>query len=79
MSRALGLKAGSIIIDIPEPVSFEARMPLISTEGTLLDSRETHHLFGKDIQASFTNSLRKLRIFSSEPIDGCALARALEE
>ena len=79
MSRALGLKAGSIIIDIPEPVSFEARMPIISEEGTLLDRGETHHLFGKDIQASFTNSLRKLRIFSSEPIDGCALARALEE
>ncbi len=78
LCRTFGLQAGSIIIDIPEPISFEARMPIVSDEGTLVEHGKGGHLFGEDIGAAFTKSLRKLSIFSPEAISERAVIQALE-
>lgn len=78
LCRLLALKAGSIIIDVPEPVSFEATMPIVSEDGTVVEHGAVGHVFGADIGAVFTKSLRKLRIFSPEIIDETAVAQALE-
>ena len=78
LCRTFGLKAGSIIIDIPEPISFEATMPIVSDGGTVVEHGQVAHVFGDDIGAAFTKSLRKLRIFSPEVISGTAVIQALE-
>ena len=78
MCASLGLAAGMIIIDIPEPVSFEATMPIVSGDGEVVEHSSVAHIFGRDITEAFTKSLRKLRIFSPEPIDEAMLVRALE-
>lgn len=51
---------GSLIIDIPEPISFESNLPV-------LDSNRDFHsfstAFGPDLVATFARSLRILRIY----------------
>ena len=78
MCRSLGLGEGSIIIDIPESIGFEATMPIVSSDGTLVEFSNGGHIFGQDIGKAFTKSLRKLRIFSPVAVDEEAVVRALE-
>lgn len=67
----------SIIIDIPESVSFEADMPILTEGGSLVSGSEVEHLFSGPVNAELAARLRKVRIFSSHPLSDQAIAEAL--
>lgn len=57
-------RAGSaveVVIDVPEPISFESDLPIIDTGATFSTSST---VFGPDVVRSFTASLRVLRVFA---------------
>lgn len=78
LCQTLGLEGGSIIIDVPEPISFEAHMPIADAAGNLVAAGPRSTVFGPDVQRAFTKSLRMLRIFSPVALDAAAIAQALE-
>jgi len=52
-----------IIIDIPENISFEASLPVIGKDGHLKTFSQTGPVFSSPVIKSFTDSLRKIRVF----------------
>lgn len=61
-----------IICDVPEPISFESDILLIDSDGNGSSFRNSNELFAHtDVAQRFTESLRKMRIFSpvKEKID----------
>ncbi len=61
-----GRASGSldVVIDIPEPVSFESDLPVIGHEGGRdLPFTESATVFAPAVIAGFSNSLRRLRVF----------------
>jgi HD superfamily phosphohydrolase len=58
-----------IIVDVPEPISFESDLPIIGT-GSGFSSYAT--VFRPEVVASFTRALRVMRIFSSSKTDAAA-------
>lgn len=72
------LQPFEIIIDIPEPVSFETNLPLVLEDGTCIPFGEYDTLFSADIGKVFTKSLRKTRIFTPSYIGKEAMEEALE-
>jgi HD superfamily phosphohydrolase len=58
------LQPFEIIIDIPEPISFETDLPLVLENGNCIPFCEYDTLFSVDIGKAFTKSLRKTRIFT---------------
>lgn len=53
-----------IIIDIPEKISFEASLPVIGKDGQLKTFSQTGPVFSAPVIKSFTDSLRKIRVFA---------------
>ncbi|WP_320130139.1 HD domain-containing protein [uncultured Sphaerochaeta sp.] len=72
------LKPFEVIIDIPEPISFETDILLIQENGTSIPFGEYDTLFSTDIGKVFTKSLRKTRIFTPSYIDRQAVLKGLE-
>ena len=72
------LQPFEIIIDIPEPVSFETNLPLVLEDGTCIPFGEYDTLFSADIGKVFTKSLRKTGIFTPSYIGKEAMEEALE-
>lgn len=64
--------ASTVIIDLPEPVSFESDLPIL---GSGLDFSGHTAVFRPEAVASFTASLRVLRVFSDRPDRAEAAAR----
>ncbi|MDR0448675.1 MAG: HD domain-containing protein [Treponema sp.] len=68
ISRITGtiIDGESIIIDIPEPVSFETEL-FVRDENCLFG--ESSSVFRKGSVETFIHALRKVRIFSAQPLD----------
>ncbi len=67
----------SVIIDIPEPISFEADIQIIGHCGTTVPFSEADGLFSQSVVNSFAKALRKVRIFVPSYVDANYLAHAL--
>jgi HD superfamily phosphohydrolase len=55
----------SVIIDIPEQISFEVSLPVVS-ENRTLDFTASGSVFNKPVIKGFTGVLRKIRVFMPE-------------
>lgn len=53
--------AADVVIDVPEPISFESDLPIIDTKATFSTSAT---VFRPEVVQSFTASLRVLRVFA---------------
>ncbi len=78
LAKRLGCEAYEIIVDIPEPISFEADIPILHSDGSTKGFAEVDNLFSYDIGKVFTKSLRKFRIFTPPTISKEAVKRAME-
>jgi len=67
--------ASQVVIDVPEPISFESDLPVIGS-GAAFPAYAT--VFRPEVVASFTRSLRVLRIYSSTD-PGARLAEAASD
>jgi HD superfamily phosphohydrolase len=67
LSNRLGrsVKPWEVIIDIPEPISFEIDLPIVD-RGETLPFAQSGTVFSKPVVEGFTNSMRMLRIFAPE-------------
>ncbi len=61
----LGLEEDQVIIDIPEPISFEVHVPVLYHDFSVSFS-ETETVFQPDVIRRFSATLRKMRIFMPE-------------
>lgn len=78
LAKSLGCRNEEIIVDIPEPVSFEADIPILSEQGELFPFSEVDQIFSYDIGRVFTKSLRKFRIFTPPSVSKQRLKEVLE-
>ncbi|MGO8695087.1 MAG: HD domain-containing protein [Rectinemataceae bacterium] len=70
------LRPLDVVIDLPEPVSFETDLQVLAEEGTKL-ANKTHAaystfpssptVFSPEVVAGFARSLRRIRVFVAEP------------
>lgn len=72
------LLSDQIIIDIPEPISFEANIPLVLSDGSTVSFAEHDQLFQDDVKSRFISTLRKTRIFAPEYINKHEINEALK-
>ncbi len=63
------LKPWQVVIDIPEPISFESDMPVLSKDGSVSSFLEKDQLFQSDISQVFTRCLRKTRLYLPPSVD----------
>lgn len=71
LTRMIGIPhngSSSIIIDIPESISFEFDVP-ITAEGTYVSYVESEPVFTKPVIQRFTSSLRKLRVLGPPEVN----------
>ncbi|MGE4453673.1 MAG: HD domain-containing protein [Sphaerochaeta sp.] len=78
LARKLGCEPYEILVDIPEPISFEADIPILHSDGSTSCFAEVDNLFSYDIGRVFTKSLRKFRIFTPPNLSKEAVRKALE-
>ena len=79
MSREMGIRPNSVIIDVPEPVSFEVDL-LLESGDTLIPFVEAGTVFSKDVVSGFSRSLRKIRVFAEHSdADSRSACRVAEE
>lgn len=78
LSGRLGVPPHHLIIDIPEPISFESEIPILTEEGSLSSFSQLDQIFSHDIGRVFTKSLRKFRIFTHPSIRTEDLEAVLE-
>lgn len=65
-----------VIVDLPEPISFETDLPVVGT-GRSFQGFST--VFGLDVVSSFARSLRVLRVYSPEDEGGERVSAAAAE
>ncbi|MCQ2398009.1 MAG: HD domain-containing protein [Sphaerochaetaceae bacterium] len=54
-----------VIVDVPEPISFESDIPLIKADGSTVTFSEESSLFGKTgVSDAFSSALRMIRVFT---------------
>jgi HD superfamily phosphohydrolase len=78
LAERLGVPAHHLIIDIPEPISFESDIPILTEAGSLSSFSHLDQIFSHDIGRVFTKSLRKFRIFTHPSITAEDLEAVLE-
>jgi HD superfamily phosphohydrolase len=63
IARDTGIPCGSdaVILDVPEAISFEVNLPVVSREGTL-DYPESATVFTPQVVKDFTRTLRRVRL-----------------
>ena len=71
-----GVSEDSVIIDIPEPISFEIELPILR-EGESLPFPDSGSVFDRPVIEGFTRSLRKIRIFVAPEMGDIADAGSL--
>lgn len=71
LASAAGLPDNDIVVDIPEPISFETELPVYGERGGCAFS-ESDTVFSADIVHRFPRSLRRVRVFVREPDDRVA-------
>ena len=62
IAKRLGVRDSAVIIDIPEPISFEVRLSIKSKDG-LIPFVDAGTVFTEPVISDFAQSLRTLRIF----------------
>jgi HD superfamily phosphohydrolase len=62
------LREDEVIIDIPEPISFESDILLVFPDDSAVPFKDYNELFTKEVRANFIKTLRKTRIFTIEEI-----------
>ena len=78
LAGRLGVPEHHVIIDIPEPISFESDIPVLTEGGKLSSFALLDQVFSHDIGRVFTKSLRKFRIFTHPSITTEDLETVLE-
>ena len=78
LAGRLGVPEHHVIIDIPEPISFESDIPVLTEGGKLSSFALLDQVFSHDIGRVFTKSLRKFRIFTHPSIKAKDLEAVLE-
>jgi HD superfamily phosphohydrolase len=63
------LREYEIIIDIPEDVSFESDIAILTEQGEILPFNQVDELFTSHVVETFTSSLRKIRVYAPRYID----------
>lgn len=63
------LKQWEVIIDIPEPISFETHISVINEEGKVEDINESDMIFSGKVSSLFQKSLRKVALYTPSYID----------
>ena len=58
------LRRHEVIVDIPEPISFEADMKILNEDGTLEPFSCVTKLFTKDVEKQFSASLRMIGLYT---------------
>jgi HD superfamily phosphohydrolase len=71
------LRRDQIIIDTAEPISFEADIPLVLSDGSTVSFSSHDALFSADVKARFISALRKTRIFAPSYIQKSEMEQAL--
>lgn len=71
------LREDQLIIDIPEPISFESNIPLVFADGSTVTFKKHNELFTKQVRDNFINTLRKTRIFTIEEINKNEITEAI--
>jgi len=71
------LKPWEVVIDIPEPVSFESDMPILKEDGTLSCFACEDTLFKGDLGEQFSRCLRMTRLYLPSSVDGKNLGNLL--
>jgi HD superfamily phosphohydrolase len=64
-SAHANLAAEEVILDIPEPVSFEADIPVITNAGDTLSFLEAKPVFSPPVIRGFTEAISSIRLFTS--------------
>ncbi len=62
------LQCQQIIVDIPEPISFEIDIPILFKDGHIESFKESNGMFDDYVINGFLSSLRKVRIFTLSEI-----------
>lgn len=78
LADRLGVPSHHLVIDIPEPISFESDIPILTEDGSVSSFALLDQIFSHDIGRVFTKSLRKFRIFTHPSITTKDLERVLE-
>lgn len=73
------LQKWQVVIDIPEPISFEADIDAYDETGTTTPFREVTKLFTGDTVKQFARALRCVSIFTPEFVSRKNMRRALED
>ena len=68
-----------IVIDIPEPISFEANIDILNDDGTTESFSNVTKLFNKDVVKQFSASLRNIAIFAPSYINRADMEKAIKE
>jgi uncharacterized protein len=66
LAARAGIGSLDLVIDVPEGVSFETDLPVIS-EGFVQPFPQSHTVFTPPVVAGFASSLRRLRVFAKAP------------
>jgi len=63
------LNKWEVIVDIPEPISFESNFQILTDNNTIEPFNKIDPIFNIDTIGNFTKALRKLRVFLPYNID----------
>ncbi len=72
------LREWEVIIDIPEPINFESRIPVVGRDGVLREIRDDDIVFTGEVSNLFQKKLRKTALYLPEYVDEEKAARILE-
>ncbi len=72
------LEDWEVIIDIPEPISFESDIPVLEDDGSTQPFNTVDELFSQPVVKTFASTLRKIRIFVPDYVDAPRLAASVE-
>lgn len=72
------IREDEVIVDIPEPISFESDILLVFPDGTTSTFKNHNELFTKEVRENFIKTLRKTRIFTIEEVTKEELLEAIK-
>lgn len=72
------LRNDQVIIDIPEPISFEIDIPILFINGEVKSFKDIDSIFNNNVIKGFKKSLRKFRIFSISDISKQDIKEAIK-
>ncbi|MBR1918153.1 MAG: HD domain-containing protein [Spirochaetales bacterium] len=79
VSEYPSLKRFEVIIDIPEPISFESDVRIIMEDGSARSFGEVTNLFTKDVGTQFAKALRTVSVFTPEYVSKESVERVIGE